>query len=121
MSLDDPWLCHICHRRHANACPNLWGGEFIPAPEPSATTENALAALRRLYEADASHARANGGVWPRRDVLCDGRLHRSGSTIRGAMEVAAALPADSPAPGVSYGGIYIHADAATTLLAEISE
>jgi hypothetical protein len=31
----DLWLCHICKRRHANACPFLWGGDFVPAPNPA--------------------------------------------------------------------------------------
>lgn len=82
---------------------------------------DSLAALRRLHEADSRQARVNGGAWPRREVVYDGRPNGSGSTIRGAMEVAARIPADALAPGVFYGGIYIHADAATTLLAELSE
>ena len=28
----DPWLCAICKRRHANACPALWGGSPEAAP-----------------------------------------------------------------------------------------
>lgn len=40
----DPWLCSACCERHANACPKLWGGDFVAAP-PAIT----FADLRIVY------------------------------------------------------------------------